>query len=52
VTLYAGELLLEMRKAAVSDLQEDQPEDRDGVLRCLQVRVGPELIRRLPEAGT
>ena len=31
--------------------QEDQPQDRDGVFRGLQLGVGPQLVRRVPQAG-
>ena len=46
----ARQLGLGLGEPAVGELEEDQPQDRDGVLGRLEVGVGPQLVRRLPQA--
>src|SRR5207302_618963 len=48
---FPRQLSLQLREAAVGELEEDQPEDRDGVLSSLEMRVGPKLVCGFPEAG-
>jgi hypothetical protein len=44
------QLRLDPRKAAVGELEEDQAKDRDRILGGLEMGVGPQLIRCLPQA--
>ena len=44
------EFLRGRRELVVGVAQEDQPQHRDGVLRRLQLGVGPQLVGRVPQA--
>ena len=48
---FARQLALFLGETAVGELEEDEPQDRDGVLRSFEVGVGPKLVCGLPQAG-
>jgi hypothetical protein len=48
----SSEVRLHLGEAAVRELEEDEPEDGDRVLRRLEVGVRAELVSGLPEAGS
>ena len=47
----ARQFLRRRLELVVGIAQKDQPQHRDGVFRGLQLGIGPQLIRRVPQAG-